>query len=99
MSRAEFDKIATAIADSGYLVSGSGYEAAIFGSWWIAIDSGAARFRVVWDGRDHSLLLQQERAQNCPSEPEWLDIWVESLVEHQTSSGLLAQLAKFAAQT
>jgi hypothetical protein len=97
MTEADFDTMAADLAECGYLVSDSRYDGAAFGSWWIVVESGVARFRVIWDGRDRWLLLQQERAHNSPSDPEWLDVWVERLVEGQTSAGVLAQLAERAA--
>jgi hypothetical protein len=74
----------TALRAHGFREVESRHDEAAFGSWLIVVDDPPVR--VVWDGKEHWLVVQQQTGD------EWADMWLAREEADQTSNAVAEQL-------
>jgi hypothetical protein len=73
---------------AGYAVHDSHYHPGHFGSWWFEVSrEGFPRQQVIWDGKDHWLIVQA-----FASSGSWMDKWVGRKKSEQSAEAALAAL-------
>lgn len=82
----DFETFRVALSARGFHETESRSDYAAFGSWVIALDDPPAR--VIWDGRERSLALQEQMGK------EWTDVWLAREEPDQTPDALTEQLAR-----
>jgi hypothetical protein len=91
MDRADFDRTVALLRDAGHLVGKREFHEWVAGSWYVEVlRDGEPHARIVWDGRDRWLCVQQNRPRNDRS--NWIDTWVEKRPSGQTATTALKQL-------
>ena len=68
MELPSFEAFRAAFRTHGFREAESRRDEVAFGSWWIVLDDPPAR--VMWDGKERSLVVQQR------SEDDWTDAWL-----------------------
>ncbi|MEA3039084.1 MAG: hypothetical protein QOE79_1597 [Sphingomonadales bacterium] len=73
---------------AGYTVRDSHYHPGHFGSWWFEVSrEGLPRQQVIWDGKDHWLIVQA-----FASSGSWMDKWVGRKKSEQSAEAAVAAL-------
>ncbi len=85
VERPDFDVYRKALREHGFREADSRRHPAAFGSWLIDFDD--PRARVVWDGKEGSLLVQKQ------AQGTWADLWIGRNEVNQTPDAVAAQLA------
>jgi hypothetical protein len=83
----DFETYREALQRYGFREIESRYEQRTFGSWLITLE-GEPRSRLVWYGKEHWLLVQQQRGES------WLDTWVARDASEQTPVAAIAELER-----
>lgn len=65
------------------------YNSQAFGSWYITLKAAKGFARMVWDGKEGTLIFQTPVDRD---RSEWLDIWIGHDAAEQTLDNLLRRL-------
>jgi hypothetical protein len=80
----DFETFRVALGASGFHEAESRYDETALGSWIVVVDDPPAR--VVWDGRERWLVLQEQTAEG------WADVWLARAESDQTTDAVTEQL-------
>ncbi|RPH58586.1 MAG: hypothetical protein EHM89_12125 [Acidobacteria bacterium] len=83
MGAVDFEQVRERLRDAGLNERAAHYDDASFGSWYIEIEARRP-LRVVWDGKDGSLILQHKNV-----EGGWDDLGIAKTEAEQTPSTLV----------
>ncbi|MFI5042955.1 MAG: hypothetical protein ACHQNA_14110 [Acidimicrobiales bacterium] len=83
-NRDAFEAIVARLTAHGLEVGHASFTPEVFGSWRVEV-SGRRSLRVVWDGRDEWLIIQQEAAARLDETPTWDDVWIARNPEDQSA--------------
>jgi hypothetical protein len=81
-----YEQIRARLAQAGFGESDAYHDDTTFGSWWVLLDTEPPN-RVLWDGKERSLIVQRERA-----EGGWEDLWVATEPRDQNPDELMCAL-------
>jgi hypothetical protein len=92
MNRKAFDETLVLLTASGLKPRSHEYEEKVFGSWWIEVD-GDPRLRIIWDGKNASVVVQRLATRTPPRRDEdaWEDRWVGRDRAEQTPARLVGE--------
>jgi hypothetical protein len=76
MNKETFDHVFKEVTDANYPIEKSEYNENAFGSWYICLNI-APRRRLVWDGKEHWLVAEEETSENFKGVNKWKDIWID----------------------
>ncbi len=76
MSKDDFTAATALLAGQGLVVADARYDYQVFGSWFIELATSPA-LRLVWDGRDGSLVVQRKTDKIFSGLPVWHDVWLD----------------------
>jgi hypothetical protein len=92
----KFETAVALIRELGLGVLDAQFHPQSFGSWFVLADAEGGRLRVVWDGRDGALIIQEPSLNGLPD--DWGDRWIAgdgySCSPDELREGLLAVTAK-----
>jgi len=77
----DFDTFRDQLTEAGFQVSAEDHHPESFGSWLLDLDT-QPRCRLIWDGKDHWLILQRGG----------VDEWIAKSRDEQTPEAVIAQL-------
>lgn len=69
------------------------YDAGAFGSWYLTVAT-KPRLRIVWDGKDGWLTVQQETDDVFAGMNVWIDLWIAKDRSNQTPERAVDELNK-----
>ena len=70
----DFDATSTLMKDLGFTLEESRSTPQAFGSWFIRANANGKSLRVMWDGRERTLAIQEPSL--CGQAGDWGDRWV-----------------------
>ena len=88
MTENEFNDTQRVLTESGLAVESAHYNRASFGSWTITAAT-TPRLRIVWDGKERVLVVQQETPEFFNGLPVWQDLWIARDSAQQTPENAL----------
>lgn len=100
MDQNAFEQTLRLIDTAGLAVAESNYSEQSFGSWYISIHSSPG-LRIVWDGRDGWLYVQQKSDQLHPLNSSisiWRDLWFTKESGNQTPKVVVEKLRELQLQ-
>lgn len=89
----DFDTTSTLLNDLGFTLGECMYSPKDFGSWFINAHSNGKALRVVWDGRDGTLAIQEPSFSGRAD--EWSDRWIARQGDRNSPGELRAALRPF----
>lgn len=92
MEASDFETFRAAMRRHGFGETEARYDEAAFDSWFIVIGDPPA-VRVVWDGKEGWLVVQQRR------EGEWVDVWLARDEADRTPDAVVGQLTLLKARS
>jgi hypothetical protein len=93
MNQDDFHRLQQLLRDTGFAVVDAACSGASFGSWHVTV-STTPRRRVVWDGRDGWLILQDETERPVRNNLIWHDVWIAKGLAEQTCEAALDALRR-----
>jgi len=81
----DFETYRKSLSGHGFHEVDSGYNEAVFGTWFIVFDNH--RTRVIWEGKEQWLTVQRATFRG------WADVWIGREEATQTPDAVAAQLA------
>jgi hypothetical protein len=87
----EFNNAKEKLLSDGYNIADSEYHRESFGSWYITLDTLPKR-RLVWDGRDYLLRVDEETREVVHGVNAWKDIWVSKRIETSELDDLIKEV-------
>ena len=93
MNEQDFHRTTELLGLDGWTVFQAGYVESGFGSWTVETTTTGLHARVVWDGRDGWLIVQERHA--TAEHPEWLDLWIGKTPDVQTPELAVTQLRQW----
>ena len=97
MNKSEFEATLRLLTSAGF-ESTHEYNRKVFGSWYIEVAS-TPLLRVVWDGKDGWLILQERTDETFNDQPVWKDMNVIKHSAEQTPEHALALVEKASSPT
>ncbi len=95
MSETDFVEIQILLRQNGFTVTQARCQSESFGSWYVTI-AAKPSVRIVWDGRDGRLSIEQETSRLFNGSHVWQDIWAGEVRPQQTPECVLdVLLARF----
>jgi hypothetical protein len=83
MNQNDFLRLQHLLRDAGFAIVEATYSREAFGSWHIDVKSTPRR-RVIWDGKDGWLIVQEETEERFGYDFVWNDVWVGRVPVDQT---------------
>ena len=91
MDKQAFETTRRLVEAAGLEILDSRYDRQSFGSWFITAQT-IPPLRIVWDGRDSYLYVQQESFELAHGSPLWNDCWMSKNPADQNPENAAAQL-------
>ena len=91
MNGANFDELRVAIMQNGFGVEEVVRHPEHFDSWHVTI-AAAPRLRIVWDGREGWLIVQQETTEIFNGSIVWRDLWIAKTASQKTPERVIQVL-------
>jgi|GEM_PF-5466092 hypothetical protein len=76
MNKETFDHVFKEVTNANYPIEISDYNEQAFGSWHITLNTSPRR-RLVWDGKEHWLVVEEEISKTFSGLNKWKDIWID----------------------
>lgn len=73
----DFNSTSTLLKDLGFTLGESLYSPQVFGSWFICAHHNDKTLRVVWDGHDGTLAIQESSMSGRTE--DWSDRWIAGM--------------------
>jgi hypothetical protein len=89
----DLQRLQQLLRDTGFAIVKAAYWRESFGSWYVIVSSTPRR-RVIWDGRDGWLILQEETEERFRYEFVWHDAWIGRTSVDQTCEAALEALRR-----
>ena len=93
MNRSDFETMQRLLRDHGFVIGETQYSRESFGSWWVGVTT-VPRQRVLWDGKDGWLIVQEETNERFQDSFMWRDVWVAKESTGQSCEAALEQLRR-----
>ncbi len=77
MNREAFEEARTLIMATGCIIEEAEYNPKVFGSWYIIVSS-KPRCRLVWDGKEESLMVERVTDKLFNGLPLWDEVWISN---------------------
>jgi len=90
MSEPDFDASCGLMRDLGFVLQDSKSTPEAFGSWYICAAVNGKSLRLVWDGRDGALIIQEPSLSGLDG--DWSDRWIAGQRYSQKPKDLKAAL-------
>ncbi len=91
MNATDFADTEALLRHSGYTITAARYHSQAFGSWYIQV-AATPPLRVVWDGKDRWLILEEETTEVFNGSTVWRDLWIGKTRSDQTPRRALARI-------
>ena len=88
MSKNEFDDTCEQLVTARYGIVESNYNDSAFGSWYIIIDTIPNR-RIVWEGRDNMLIVEEKAEELFNGSPIWKTTFTSPRLQHEKIPDLI----------
>ena len=76
MDRNQYQRALELLTHRGVGVQSQEYSERSFGSWYVVASIQPAR-RLVWDGKERWLIVEEEAAERFNGLPVWNELWIE----------------------
>ena len=76
MNKETFDHVFKVVTNANYPVEINEYDEKAFGSWYITLKTAPKR-RLVWDGKEQWLLVEEQTSETFNGMNKWKVIWVD----------------------
>jgi hypothetical protein len=83
MNQSDFQRLQQLLSVNGFPILEANYSRDSFGSWHVTL-STTPRRRVIWDGKDGWLILQEKTEERFGDDFVWRDLWIERTPADQT---------------
>jgi hypothetical protein len=93
MNQDDFRRLQQLVRDAGFLIVEAVYSRESFGSWYVKVSSTPRR-RVIWDGKDGWLIVQEETEERFGYDFVWRDFWIGRAPIDQTCEAALEALRR-----
>jgi len=93
MTQADFHRVQQLLRDAGFTIGDTWYSRESFGSWDVTVATTPRR-RVLWDGKDEWLILQEETQERFAGNLIWRDLWIGKSPDELTCEAALEALRR-----
>lgn len=76
MNRTAYQRASQLVAQRGQRVQSQEYSEQSFGSWYLVASMQPPR-RLVWDGKERWLVVEEETGERLNGLPVWRELWLE----------------------
>jgi hypothetical protein len=83
MNHAEYQRATQLLVERGIHVQSLEYSERSFGSWYLVASTQPPR-RLVWDGKEKWLVVEEETEERFNGLPVWRELWLERNTKPQS---------------
>ena len=76
MNQVEYQRATKLLVERGMSVQSQEYSERTFGSWYLVASTQPPR-RLVWDGKEQWLLVEEESTERFNGLPVWRELWLK----------------------
>jgi hypothetical protein len=90
MNETDFQQMQILLKQQGRIVNGAEYSPEFFGSWWLSVAT-TPQLRVIWDGKEGMVVIQEKTDEMYGNSPIWKTLWTSRDPKDQVLSCVLAK--------